>query len=130
MQAGFCDAYIEGGRLLNSRIFFVCNVADLLLKLALISLKLGMYTDYTFKVSTFAFVASSMVCDSFLTLLVFGVKNIALSFHEPGSLVVFKSAVVCVFLDADALAVLKGSYSLLGEVLGKYMPNKTIEKYL
>ena len=42
----------------------------------------------------------------------------------------FNSAVVCVFLDADALAVLKESYSLLGEVLGKYTPNKTIEKYL
>jgi hypothetical protein len=130
MQAGFLDAYVEGGRLLNSRIFFVCNVAALLLNLALILLKLGMYTDYSFKVGTFSFVASSIACDSFLTLLVFGVKNIALSFHEPGSLVVFKSAVVCVFLDADALAVLKGSYSLLGEVLGKYMPNETIEKYL
>ena len=128
--SGFLDAFPEGGRLLNSRTFFVLNVASLLLYMALVSLKLGAYADYTFQVGTFGFVASSMVCNSIATLLVFGVKNIALSFYEPGSLVVLVSAVCCVFLDADALAVLKGAYSLIGQSLGKYAPNKTIETYL
>jgi hypothetical protein len=35
-----------------------------------------------------------------------------------------------VHTDADALAVLKGSYSLLGQSFGKYKPNKTVKKYL
>jgi hypothetical protein len=130
LLAGFLDGSAEGGRLLNSRIFFTLNVACLLFYMALVSLKLGAYADYTFQVGTFGFVASSMVCNSIATLLVFGVKNIALSFYEPGSLVVLKSAVCCVFLDADALAVLKGAYSLIGQSLGKYAPNKTIETYL
>jgi hypothetical protein len=124
------DGFAEGGRLLNSRIFFTLNVACLLFYMALVSLKLGAYADYTFQVGTFGFVASSMVCNSIATLLVFGVKNIALSFYEPGSLVVLVSAVCCVFLDADALAVLKGAYSLIGQSLGKYSPNMTIETYL
>ena len=130
LLSGFLDAYPEGGRLLYSRIFFIFNVAALLIYMALVALKLGTYTDYTFQIRTFAFVASSMVCNTIVTLLVFGVKNIAFSFYEPGSLVVLMSAACCVFLDADALAVLKGAYSLLGQSFGKYARNKTIETYL
>jgi hypothetical protein len=130
LLAGLLDAYPEGGRLLNSRVFFALNVAGLLALLALVSLRLGTFADYTFEVGTFSFLASSMVCNAIATLLVFGVKNIALSFYEPGSLVVYKSAVCCVHTDADALAVLKGSYSLLGQSFGKYKPNETVKKYL
>jgi hypothetical protein len=43
---------------------------------------------------------------------------------------VYKSAVCCVHTDADALAVLKGSYSLLGQSFGKYKPSETVQKYL
>jgi hypothetical protein len=130
LLSGFQDACAEGGRLLNSRVFFVLNVAALLTYLALLALKLGAYTDYTFKVGTFLFVASLMVCNTITTLLVFGVKNIVFSFYEPGSLFVLTSAVCCVFVDSDALAVLKGAYSLLGQSFGKYARNKTIETYL
>jgi hypothetical protein len=128
--SGLQDASAEGSRLLNSRVFFTCNVAALLAALALVSLKRGSYLDYTFEVGTFAFAASSMVVNAISTLLVFGVKNIVLSFHEPGSLVVLVSSVCCVFLDAEALAVLKGAYSLIGQSFGKYNPNRTIDKYL
>jgi hypothetical protein len=130
LLAGLLDAYPEGGRLLNSRVFFALNVAGLLALLALVSLRLGTFADYTFEVGTFSFLASSMVCNAIATLLVFGVKNIALSFYEPGSLVVYKSAVCCVHTDEDALAVLKGSYSLLGQSFGKYKPNETVDKHL
>jgi hypothetical protein len=71
-----------------------------------------------------------MVCNAIATLLLFGMKNVALSLYEPGSLVTFVSAVCCVFTDADALAVLKGSYSVLGQSFGKYKPNGTVKKYL
>jgi hypothetical protein len=130
LLSGFQDASAEGSRVLNSRVFFMLNVVGLLTLLALVSLNLGTYADFTFHVGTFSFAASSMVCNTIATLLVFGVKNIALSFYEPGSLVVYKSAVCCVFTDADALAVLKGSYSLLGQSFGKYKPNETVKKYL
>jgi hypothetical protein len=130
LLAGLLDAYPEGGRLLHSRVFFALNVAAMLALLALVSLRLGKFADYTFHVGTFFFIASSMVCTALTTLLVFGAKNIALSFYEPGSLVVYKSAVCCVFTDADALAVLKGSYSLLGQSFGKYKPNETVDNFL
>jgi hypothetical protein len=128
--AGLLDARSEGGRVVNSRVFFTLNVACLLLYLALVSLKPGAYTDFTFQVGSFPFVASSMVCNTIVTLLVFGMKSLAFSFYEPGSLFVLASAVCCVFLDANALAVLKGAYSLIGQSFGKYAPNKTIETYL
>jgi hypothetical protein len=111
-------------------VFFTLNVAALLTLLALVSLELGIYTDCKFQVSTFTFSASSMVCNAAAILLVFGLKNIALSFYEPGSLVVLKSAVCCVFLDADALAVLEGSYSLIGQSFGKFAANKTVLEHL
>jgi hypothetical protein len=98
--------------------------------LALVSLNLGTYADFTFHVSTFSFVASSMACNTIVTLLVFGMKNVALSFYEPGSLVTLVSAVCCVHTDAETLAVLKGSYSILGQSFGKYKPNETVKKYL
>ena len=128
--AGFQDAYVEGGRVLNSRVFFTFTVAGYLLFLALVSFKLGAFTDYTFQVSAFAFVASSMVCSTITTLLVFGFKNLGLSFYRPGSLVVLVSTVCCVFLDADTLAVLKAAYSLQGQTLGKHKRNKTVERQL
>jgi hypothetical protein len=128
--AGFIDASVEGGRLLLSRIFFILNVASLLVLLALVSLIFGTYTDFTFHVNTFSFAASLMVCNTIVTLLVFGMKNVALSFYEPGSLVTLVSAVCCVHTDAETLAVLKGSYSILGQSFGKYKPNETVKKYL
>jgi hypothetical protein len=128
--SGLLDAYPDGGRLLNSRVFFASNVAGLLALLALVSLKLGTFADHIFHVSTVSFAVSSMACNTIATLVVFGMKNIAQSFYEPGSLVVYKSAVCCVFTDADALAVLKGSYSVLGQSFGKYKPNETAQKYL
>jgi hypothetical protein len=130
LLSGFQDASAEGSRVLNSRVFFMLNVVGLLTLLALVSLNLGTYADFTFHVGTFSFAASLMVCSTIATLLVFGVKNIALSFYEPGSLVTFVSAVCCVHTDADALAVLKGSYSVLGQSFGKYKPNETAKKYL
>jgi hypothetical protein len=130
LLAGFQDACAEGSRLLNSRIFFVCNNVGLMLWLALVSLKLGAYADYSLRVSTFVFMASSMFCNATTTVLLFGLKNMACSLHEPGSLVVLVSAVCNVFCDADALAVLKGAYSLIGEAFGKFARNKTVEKYL
>jgi hypothetical protein len=130
LLAGLQDAWVEGGRVLNSRVFFTLTVASYLLLLALVSLELGAYTDYTFELSTFAFVASSMVCSTITTLLVFGCKNLGLSFYRPGSLVVLVSTVCCVFLDADTLAVLKAAYSLQGQTLGKHKRNKTVERQL
>jgi hypothetical protein len=128
--SGFLDAFPEGGRLIYSRIFFTLNVASLLLYMTLVSLKLGAYTDYTFELSKFAFVTSSMVCSTITTLLVFGFKNVGLSFYRPGSLVVLVSAVCCLFLDADTLAVMKMAYSLQGQTLGKHKRNKTVERQL
>jgi hypothetical protein len=128
--AGLLDAFVEGGRILNSRVFFTLHVACFLLFLAMVSLKLGAFTDYTFELSTFAYVASSMVCSTITTLLVFGFKNLGLSFYRPGSLVVLVSAVCCLFLDADTLAVLKAAYSLQGQTLGKRKRNKTVERQL
>jgi hypothetical protein len=130
LLSAFLDASAEGSRLLTSRAFFTLNAAALMLYLALVSLNLGVYIDYTFQFGTFTFVASSMLCSAVATLLVFGVKSIAFSFFEPGSLVVLTSAVCCVFLDADSLAVLKGSYLLIGQSFGKFARNKTIDKYL
>jgi hypothetical protein len=130
LLAGFLDAYVEGGRVLNSRIFFVCNTAAIITLLLLVSLKLGAFADYTFEVSTFAFVASSMTCSPLTTLLVFGSKNLCLSFYRPGSLVVLTSSVCCLLLDADSLAVLKAAYSLLGQTLGKHAANKTVARQL
>ena len=98
--------------------------------LLLVSLKLGAFTDYTFEMSTFAFVASSMACSPLTTLLVFGSKNLCLSFYRPGSLVVLTSSVCCLFLDADTLAVLKAAYSLLGQTLGKRAANRTVARQL
>jgi hypothetical protein len=130
LLAGFLDAYVETGRLLNSRIFFTLNIVSLLIYLALVSFKLGAFTDYTFEVSTFAFLASSMVCSTMTTLLVFGCKNLGLSFYRPGSLVVLTSSVCCLYIDADTLAVLKAVYSLQGQSLGKHAPNKTVQMRL
>jgi hypothetical protein len=48
-----------------------------------------------------------------------GMKNVAFSFYEPGSLPVLTSAMLCVFLDADALAVFKGAYTLTGQSFGR-----------
>jgi hypothetical protein len=104
----------------------VCNIAGLVAILLLVSLKLGAFTDYTFEVSTFAFVASSMTSGPLTTLLVFGSKNLCLSFYRPGSLVVLTSSVCCLFLDADTLSVLKAAYSLLGQTLGKRTANRTV----
>ncbi len=101
-----------------------------MLWLALVSLKLGTYTDYTLRVGTFALVAWSMFCNATATVLLFRLKNMACSFHEPGSLVMLVSAVCSVFCDADALAVLKGAYSLIWEAFGKFARNQTVEKYL
>jgi hypothetical protein len=89
----------------------------LLLFLALVSLKPGAFADYTFQVGTFSVVASSMMCNGIATLLVSA--YVAFSFYEPGSLPVLTSAMLCVFLDADALAVLKGAYTLIGQSFGK-----------
>ena len=86
--SGFLDARAEGGRLQTSRGFFAFNIAGLLLWLVLVSLKLGAFTDYTFETSTFTFIASSMASGTITTLLVFGCKNLGLSFYRPGSLVV------------------------------------------
>jgi hypothetical protein len=61
---------------------------------------------------------------------VFGCKNLGLSFYRPGSLVVLASAVCCLFLDADTLAVLKAAYSLHGQTLGKRGNNKTVARQL
>jgi hypothetical protein len=130
LLAGFLDAYVEGGRLLNSRIFFTSIIAAIITVLLLVSLKLGDFADYTFEVSTFAFVASSMVCSPLTTLLVFGSKNLCLSFYRPGSLVVLTSSVSCLLLDADTLAVLKAAYSLLGQTLGKRAANRTVARQL
>jgi hypothetical protein len=130
LLSGFQDAGGERSRVGSSRVFFSLNVAALLTLLALVSLELGIYTEYRFQVSTFTFSASSMVCNAIIALVVFGLKNIALSFYEPGSLVVLKSAVCCVFLDADALAVLEGSYSLIGQSFGKFAANKTVLEHL
>jgi hypothetical protein len=79
--SGFLDAFLEEGRLLTSRAFFTCNIAAVTFFLALVSFKLGAFTDYIFEVSTFAFLASSMVCSTMTTLLVFGCKNLGLSFY-------------------------------------------------
>jgi hypothetical protein len=130
LLAGFQDAYVEGGRVRNSRIFFTFYVACFLIFLVFVSLKLGALTDYTFELSAFAFFASSMACSTITTLLVFGCKNLGLSFYRPGSLVVLVSAVCCLFLDADTLAVLKAAYSLQGQTLGKHKRNKTVERQL
>jgi hypothetical protein len=128
--AGFLDAYVEGGRLRNSRAFFTLSIAAIITLLLLVSLKLGTFADYTFEVSTFAFVASSMACSPITTLIVFGSKNLCLSFYRPGSLVVLTSSVCCLFLDADSLAVLKAAYSLLGQTLGKRAANRTVARQL
>ncbi len=130
LLAGFQDACAEGSRLLNSRIFFACNNVGLILWLALVTFNLGAFTDYTFQFGTFAVVASTIFYNAIATVLLFGVKNIVFSCFEPGSLVVLTSAVCCVFLDADSLAVLKGSYLLIGQSFGKFARNKTIDKYL
>jgi hypothetical protein len=130
MMAGLVDGAIEGKRLLISRIFFTLNIPSILVCLALVSFKLGAFTDYTFELSTFAFVASSMVCSTITTLLVFGAKNLALSFYRPGSLVVLRSSMCCFFLDADTLAVMKSVYSLQGQPFRKYAPNKTMQLQL
>jgi hypothetical protein len=130
LLAGFLDAYVEGGRVLNSRTFFTLNIASLVISLLLVSLKLGAFTDYTFEVSSFAFVAASMACNPIMTLLVFGFKNLCLSFYCCGSLVVLKSSVCCLFLDVDTLAVLKASYLLLGQTLGKRATNETVVRQL
>jgi hypothetical protein len=130
VASGFADAYLEGGRVVTSRLFFALNIAALLIYLALYSFKLGLFTDFIFEVTTFTFVASSMACSSITTLLVFGCKNLFMSFYRPGSLVVLTSAVCCVLLDADTLAVLKAGYSLQGQALGKYRPNQTVERQL
>jgi hypothetical protein len=129
-MSGCLDAFVEGGRVLNSRIFFVLNIVTTLAILVLMSFKLGAFTDYTFELSTFTFVASSMVCSTISTLLVFGLKNICLSVYRPGSLVVLTSSVCCLFLDADTLAVLKAAYSLQGQTLGKRKANKTVQRQL
>jgi hypothetical protein len=71
-----------------------------------------------------------MVCSLLTTLLVFGSKNLCLSFYRPGSLVVLTSSVCCLFLDADSLAVLKAAYSLLGQTLGKHAANRTVARQL
>ena len=130
LLAGFIDASAEGGRMLNSRVFFPCNIAGIVTLLLLVALKLGAFTDYTFVVRTFAFVASSMACSQLTTLLVFGSKNLCLSFYRPGSLVVLTSSLCCLFLDADTLAVLKAAYSLLGQTFGKRTANKTVARQL
>jgi hypothetical protein len=71
-----------------------------------------------------------MACSPITTLIVFGSKNLCLSFYRPGSLVVLTSSVSCLFLDADTLAVLKAAYSLLGQTLGKRAANRTVARQL
>ena len=62
--SGLADAYLEGGRVRTSRVFFTLNVACLLLYLVLVSFKLGALTDDIFRMSTFTFLASSMACST------------------------------------------------------------------
>lgn len=130
LTAGVLDAFAEGGRVLSSRIFFTLYIVFFLAILALVSFKLGAFTDYTFELSTFAFVASSMVCSTITTLLVFGFKNICLSVYLPGSLVVLTSNVCCLFQDADTLAVMKAAYSLQGQTLAKRKVKGTVQRQL
>jgi hypothetical protein len=162
LLAGFMDAYIEGGRVAHSRVFFVLFLALGALYLAGISLDLSHFDDYTFHVRSehlyrrppgqnatrapngtrpgsespadsgpaFSFVASSMACSALMTLLLFGIKNVVLSMAYPGSLVVPKSDLCCVRLDADVIALTKAAHALLGVAYGKRKVNKTVDKQL
>jgi hypothetical protein len=129
-MSGFVDAYIEGGRVLTSRVFFCLNLAGLLLYLALFVLKLGEFAESSVHVLSFVFDASSLVCSSIVTLVVFGAKNIVMSFARRGSLVTLVSDVCCILLDADAFALLKVGYSLLGVAYGKRKANATVAREL
>jgi hypothetical protein len=126
LLSGFIDAYIEGGRVLTSRVFFCLNLAGLLIYLALFTLKLGAFADYTSYVRSFAFVASSILCNAIATLVLFDVKNLVMSLARPGSLVTLISDVCCILLDHDAFALLKAAYSLLGLAYGKRTANRTV----
>jgi hypothetical protein len=135
LLAGFMDAYIEDAELSVSRLralreFFVLFLALGALYLAGISLDLSHFDDYTFHVRSFSFVASSMACSAMMTLLLFGIKNVVLSMAYPGSLVVPKSDLCCVRLDADVIALTKAAHSLLGVAYGKRKVNKTVDKQL
>jgi len=130
LLAGFMDAYIEGGRVAFSRVFFVLFLALGALYLAGISLDLSHFDDYTFHVRSFSFVASSMACSALMTLLLFGIKNVVLSMAYPGSLVVPKGDLCCVRLDADVIALTKAAHALLGVAYGKRKVNKTVDKQL
>jgi hypothetical protein len=128
LLSGFMDAYVEGGRVLTSRVFFCLNLAGLLIYVALFVLKLGGFADYTFRVLAFAIGASSVMCNAISTLVAFGAKNIAMSFARPGSLVTLVSDICCILLDADALALLKAAYSLLWVAYGRHKANRTVAR--
>jgi hypothetical protein len=130
LMSGFMDAYIEGGRVLTSRVFFCLNLAGLLLYLALFVLNLGVFAELSVHVLSFVFDASSLVCSSIVTLVVFGAKNIVMSFARRGSLVTLVSSVCCILLDADAFALLEVGYSVLGVAYGKRKANATVAREL
>jgi hypothetical protein len=130
LMSGFMDAYIEGGRVLTSRVFFCLNLAGLLIFLALVTLKLGVYTDDAFRVLSLPLVASSCTCSLIMTLCMFGGKNVIVSLRNPGSLATLVSDLCCILLDADAFALLKAAYSLLGVKYGQRKVNRTMEKQL
>jgi hypothetical protein len=69
-------------------------------------LKLGEFAESSVHVLSFVFDASSLVCSSIVTLVVFGAKNIVMSFARRGSLITLVSSVCCILLDADAFALL------------------------
>jgi hypothetical protein len=130
LMSCFMDAYIEGGRVLNSRVFFCLDLACLLLYMALFVLKLGVFAECSIHVLSFVFDASSLVCSSIVTLVVFGTKNVVMSLARRGSLVTLVSSVCCILLDADAFALLKVGYSLLGVAYGTHKANSTVAREL
>jgi hypothetical protein len=147
LLAGFQDAIVEEDRLLNSRAFFGLNVAGVLLYLlacwrtptsplinlfSSIPIVFDSKDPVAYRVALKVYIEALELVGKFsgVPLLMFGCKNLGLSFYRPGSLVVPTSVLCCLMLDADTLAVQKAAYSLQGQTLGKHKRNKTVERQL
>ena len=113
LAASCFDANLQAGKKVSSRIFFSLNVlATLFLCMSLV-LGLSDFNDLNIHVVKWTFSVSSIATSAALNLVQFGLKNLLMSFWQPASFVVVKSAVATLQRDEALFKVLNVANSCL-----------------
>jgi hypothetical protein len=110
----FIDAYPAEGRAGTSRLFFTLNLIGLVL--LQVGLAFGITRIDEFVVEMYGgwrFRASELAGGAINSLIPFALRNLVASIHRPNTLAVRQSEVVCVYLDKQALRVLRAVHAFL-----------------